>query len=62
MLCGINTFVLYVDIWKMMNIKVKIVWVFALLLGAPLFGVLTNESVVKMMDAGLSEDAIVLAI
>ena len=39
----------------------KVMWVFGMLLSAPLFGVLTNDSVLKMLEAGLSEDTIVLA-
>ena len=40
----------------------KVMWVFGMLLSAPLFGVLTNDSVLKMLEAGLSEDTIILAI
>lgn len=46
----------------MMKITMKVIGVSTLLFGVQLFGVLTNESVVKMMEAGLSEDTIVLAI
>jgi len=46
----------------MMKNTMRVMWVFGMLLSAPLFGVLTNDSVLKMLEAGLSEDTIVLAI